>query len=142
VPVPVSRHLECSAYAERRPHCKGISATHQDNDSFNLTIQDDPSMLENFTIDNFRDRIGEAFPATPTLTPGRTLNLTLTSLDALPAPPDGGRVPFSLEFRDAATDHVPQQIIAVEHPEIGAFDLFVVPLGPGADGMRYEAIFT
>ena len=61
----------------------------------------------------------------------------------LPRPEgDEGRDPFSLEFTDTEHDHVPQQIVAVEHPELGSFDLFVVPLGPSDQGMRYEAIFT
>ena len=97
-------------------------------------------MLDKLTIDDFQDRVGETFTATAA--DGRILTLTLASADALPAPPDAGRAPFSVEFHDGAHDHVPQQIVAVEHPEMGAFDLFVVPLGPGLDGMRYEAIFT
>ena len=97
-------------------------------------------MLEKLTIEDFEGRVGETFSASAA--DGRTLTLTLTSVDGLYAPPDGGRTPFSLEFRDVARDHVPQQTVAIEHPEIGAFDLFVVPLGPGPDGMRYEAIFT
>jgi hypothetical protein len=97
-------------------------------------------MLDRLTIDDFEDRVSETFRATAA--EGRTLTLTLTSVDALPAPADGGRTPFSLEFRDEGQDHVPQQTVAVEHPEMGEFDLFVVPLGPGLEGMRYEAIFT
>jgi hypothetical protein len=99
-------------------------------------------VLEKLTIEDFRNRVGQAFPATTSSPEGRALTLTLTSVDALPGPPDRGRTPFSLEFRDAAPDHVPQQIVAVEHPEMGAFELFVVPLGPSPEGMRYEAIFT
>jgi len=30
----------------------------------------------------------------------------------------------------------------VEHPAIGAFDLFQVPIGPDKRGLRYEAIVT
>ena len=97
-------------------------------------------MLDRLTIADFSGRVGETFNATAP--DGPTLTLTLASVDELPAPPDGGRTPFSLEFRDDAPDHVPQQTLAVEHPEMGAFDLFVVPLGPGPEGMRYEAIFT
>ena len=97
-------------------------------------------MLDKLTIDDFEARVGETFRARAA--DGRTLTLTLTSAERLPAPPDGGRTPFSLEFRDVARDHVPQQTVPIEHPELGAFDLFVVPLGPGPEGMRYEAIFT
>jgi hypothetical protein len=30
----------------------------------------------------------------------------------------------------------------MEHPEIGVFELFLVPIGPDEKGLRYEAIFT
>ena len=98
------------------------------------------AVLETLTIDDFRDRVGETFAATTN--EDRRLTLTLTSVEDLPAPPGGRRTPFSLEFQDQAQDHVPQQTVAVEHADLGAFDLFVVPLGPGPQGMRYEAIFT
>jgi hypothetical protein len=97
-------------------------------------------MLDKLTIDDFKDRVGEAFTATAG--EGRALTLTLTSVDGLEPRPDAERTPFSLKFRDEAPDHVPQQTVALQHPEMGGFDLFVVPLGPGPDGMRYEAIFT
>jgi hypothetical protein len=97
-------------------------------------------MLDKLTIDDFKDRVGETFTATAG--EGQALNLTLTSADGLQAGPDAERTPFSLKFRDEAPDHVPQQTVAIQHPEMGSFDLFVVPLGPGPDGMRYEAIFT
>lgn len=97
--------------------------------------------LESLTIGDFRERVGETFAATAD--EGRTLALTLRSVDALPRPlGDQGREPFSLEFTDSSKDHVPQQTVAVEHPSLGAFELFVVPLGPGDQGTRYEAIFT
>ena len=61
----------------------------------------------------------------------------------LPRPPgDQGRAPFSLEFTDPDPNHVPQQTVEFEDPEKGTYPLFVVPLGPSDDGMRYEAIFT
>jgi hypothetical protein len=95
-------------------------------------------MLDQLTIDDFRDRVGERFTARAR---ERGLSLTLTAVEALSGPPDR-RTPFSLEFQDTAREHVPQQTVEVEHPEMGAFELFVVPLGPGAGGMRYQAIFT
>ena len=96
--------------------------------------------LERLTIDDFRGRVGERFPARAQ---ERGLALTLRTVDPLPRPlGDKGREPFSLEFTDEADDHVPQQTVRVEHPDLGGFELFVVPLGPSGDGMRYEAIFT
>lgn len=96
--------------------------------------------LEALTVDDFAGRVGETLAATTS--DGRVLSLTLTAVQPLGDAPPDGRTPFSLEFRDTATDHVPQQTVAVEHPDLGGFELFVVPLGPGPDGMRYEAVFT
>jgi hypothetical protein len=96
--------------------------------------------LGELTIDHFRDRVGERFTATAE---GRRLTLTLRRVGALPRPvEDKGREPFSLEFTDPEPEHVPQQTVVVEHDQLGTFDLFVVPLGPSDEGMRYEAIFT
>ena len=97
-------------------------------------------MLDTLTIEHFRDRIGTTFAA---MAQERRLSLTLRRVDALPRPlADKGLEPFSLEFTDQAHDYVPQQTVAVADPDLGSFKLFIVPLGPIADGMRYEAIFT
>ena len=96
--------------------------------------------LEDLTIDHFRDRVGETFAATAD---ERALTLTLHKVDSLPKPPgDEGRDPFSLEFTDPDPEHAPQQTMKVAHDDLGEFELFVVPLGPSEDGMRYEAVFT
>jgi hypothetical protein len=96
--------------------------------------------LEDITIDDFSGRVGQAFQATAA---ERGLTLTLASVDPLPrAEEHEGREPFSLEFTDPDPHHVPQQTLAVQHEELGSFDLFVVPLGPSEQGMRYEAIFS
>ena len=54
------------------------------------------------------------------------------------------RIPFSLTFAARRAAVVPQQIFRVAHPELGEFDLFLVPLGPesSGEGMRYEAVFS
>jgi hypothetical protein len=92
-------------------------------------------------LEDFAGRVGQTFTATAD--GGRALTLTLRVAEPLPAAPRAPRQdPFRLEFTDATQDHVPQQTLAVEHPEIGPFPLFVVPLGPSPDGMLYEAIFS
>ena len=53
-----------------------------------------------------------------------------------------GRLPFSLEFLAPASDVLPQAIYRVDHAELGALDLFLVPVARDADGVRYEAVFT
>jgi len=52
------------------------------------------------------------------------------------------RAPFSIVFRGPRNVVLPQRIYEVEHDTIGAFPLFLVPIGPDQEGMLYEAIFT
>ena len=61
------------------------------------------------------------------------------------SPPDTRN--FAIVFQDhqATVDsHVPQSVYRLEHHELGALDLFLVPIGPGpgGQGIRYEAVFT
>ncbi|HEY3343857.1 MAG TPA: hypothetical protein VGJ97_02950 [Anaerolineaceae bacterium] len=55
----------------------------------------------------------------------------------------GGRRPFSLTFSNPRKDSfLAQGTYRLEHGQIGALDIFLVPLGPNQSGMRYEAIFS
>ena len=49
---------------------------------------------------------------------------------------------FSLFFRGPASPYALQATHQMEHEKLGRFDLFLVPLGPDALGMRYEAVFN
>ncbi len=55
---------------------------------------------------------------------------------------EGGREPFSLLFRGADDLNLPQGNYQVAHDDLEAGEIFLVPLGPGKEGMLYEAIFT
>ncbi len=52
------------------------------------------------------------------------------------------RGPFSVLFRVAGDGELEQQIYRLEHESMGSLDLFLVPVGPDSEGMRYEAIFS
>lgn len=49
---------------------------------------------------------------------------------------------FSLYFRGPADVMIHQQTCRLEHPEIGALDIFLVPVEQDARGLRYEAVFS
>ena len=49
---------------------------------------------------------------------------------------------FSLLFAGGSTPHLPQRNYAMEHPVLGRLEIFIVPIGPGARGMQYEAVFN
>jgi hypothetical protein len=53
------------------------------------------------------------------------------------------RQPFSLQFLGpVSSQYLTQHIYRLDHEEMGALELFIVPLGTEAEQMRYEAIFT
>jgi hypothetical protein len=50
----------------------------------------------------------------------------------------GGRAPFSVVFRGGPTPPLPQRIYRVWHEQLGALEIFLVPIAVD----RYEAVFT
>jgi len=53
------------------------------------------------------------------------------------------RNPFHIIFRTEQKDRYYQQgIYRILHPDKGELDVFLVPLGPDAKGMLYEAVFS
>lgn len=82
-----------------------------------------------------------AFPTDPAMQ--RTL--VLAEVTALGNPPVAdGRSPFSLVFVDRSGDgrYVPQRMYLLQHPALGLLVVFLVPIGPTALGMQYQAIFN
>jgi hypothetical protein len=56
--------------------------------------------------------------------------------------PNGRRQPFSLVFRGPRSPYARQGTYLLEHDGLGSVSIFLVPLGPDASGMRYEAVFS
>jgi len=52
------------------------------------------------------------------------------------------RQPFSVLFRGPALPVLPQRTYVMDHNSLGRLELFLVPVGPDGQGMRYEAAFT
>jgi hypothetical protein len=115
-------------------------------------------VLETFTLQTFAPHIGETFrlrlPTRGDAEPPAPFDLQVieaTDLSRRGAPPDGPiavgapgsrRAPFSIVFRGPPAPVLPQRIYHLEHGEIGALELFLVPVGPDGGGMRFEAVFT
>lgn len=49
---------------------------------------------------------------------------------------------FSAFFRGPADRYLGQKTYSVEHEQMGAFELFLVPLSRDESGFRYEAVFN
>ena len=94
-------------------------------------------MLENFTVGTFSGHLGNSFRVYPE--DSSTLDLELVSSTGLN---EGSERPFSIVFRGPGDALLPQRIYRMEHAEIGAFEIFLVPIGPDDEGLLYEAIFN
>ena len=101
-------------------------------------------MLDKLTHDNFHAHLNSGF--TVHYDEGQTMELILVGVDTIgrePAADEERRWSYSLLFRSSDKDHyLIQKQYPVSHPELGNLMLFLVPLGPGAEGMEYEAVFT
>jgi hypothetical protein len=100
-------------------------------------------VLSDVTLATFEPRLGESFRIA--LDDGQSLDVELVEAAASwgGAPPSEGRgEPFSIVFRGPYEPVLPQRIYRIEHDELGALEIFLVPIGPDESGMRYEAVFA
>ncbi|MEA2297908.1 MAG: hypothetical protein QOF77_844 [Solirubrobacteraceae bacterium] len=96
-------------------------------------------MLESFSLETFAELADRDFRLRRG--DGEVLPLSLSEASQVGQAPPGGRASFSLLFRGPPAPILPQRVYALEHAELGAFELFLVPLEPDGDGARYEAVF-
>lgn len=103
-------------------------------------------MLEEFTHQTFDPLIGQRFEVVPTHGHPFVLQLSECRAAATAPPEDWAlavrRHAFSLLFHARRDVVVPQQICRLRNARLGEFPLFLVPLGPDARGMRYEAVIS
>lgn len=92
-------------------------------------------MLESFTAETFKPLLNERFVL---VTEDGRVDLELVDVTESAARGAARRAQFSIVFSGPADPVLPQAIYRLEHPELGAFDLFLVPIAPGS----YEAIFN
>lgn len=98
-------------------------------------------MLENLTAATFQPLQGSTFRLP--LEDRDPLTLELIEVSCLGVPGSEGREQFSLLFRGPAEPLLAQHLWRLEHESLGRLELFLVPIGPDAEGRhRYEAVFT
>jgi hypothetical protein len=99
-------------------------------------------MLDTYTMDTFKPRIGETFRVI--VDDQSQLPVSLSRVD--PWGPEAGkgrdRAPFSLIFHGAKDSFLPQRIYRMENDNMEPMELFLVAIGPDHQGMQYEAVFT
>ena len=100
--------------------------------------------LDMVTRDDFARCLGSRFRLH--VDSGKPVEVELIAATALASrPPIEGlakRGPFSIVFRAPRDFLVPQKIYQLQHDKLGTLDIFLVPIGPDAHGMRYEAVFN
>ena len=72
------------------------------------------------------------------------IELELTEVKGYSSKPheQTGMERFSAFFRGPADRDLAQQTYAIEHEQMGTFDLFLVPVSRDENGFRYEAVFN
>jgi hypothetical protein len=91
--------------------------------------------LETLSVADFAPLRGDRFRIAPDDAP--PFEVELVEVTGIPRE-SGGRGPFSLVFRGGPNPPLPQRIHRVEHDELGAMEIFLVPIASD----RYEAVFT
>ena len=92
-----------------------------------------------FTLARFEALVGSRF--TLRLDDAAELPAQLIEARAGRGEAFNGRQPFSLTFEAPAEPPLPQRIYRLEHPQLDAMDLFLVPVARTAAGLHYEAVF-
>lgn len=107
-----------------------------------FSFPDEPWMsATDFTLELFEPLCGDVFDISDGTA---TLRATLIEAADLREAQGAGRRSrqFSLVWRGPPGALLPQRIYDVSHPALGSMELFLVTLGPDAEGVRYEAVFT
>ncbi|HWY75969.1 MAG TPA: hypothetical protein VN281_10150 [Verrucomicrobiae bacterium] len=98
------------------------------------------------TFAEFSSVVGTRFRARVTEA-GDAVNFELTHATQNRAPANtGGKTPayesFSLLFREAGQQAIPQGTYAFEHDRLGSFPMFIVPVSRESDAVIYQAVFN
>ncbi len=103
-------------------------------------------MLHEMTLADFLPHLNTPFVLE--VEPGLRLEARLVEAVSLaegatPRPANlAPRVPFSLVFLAPKDAPLAQRIYRLEHPAMGGFEIFLVPIGRDASGLKCEAIFN
>jgi hypothetical protein len=97
-------------------------------------------MLDKVTKATFDSIKGQPFTLTDDA--GASLTLELTDVRGNGLQGAAAREQFALTFRGPLAPALPQKIYRLHHRQLGALDIFLVPIARDVGGMTYEAVFT
>lgn len=95
-------------------------------------------MLDQLTKADFAQNLNSIF--TCALGPDHKLDLELVELREGHSSPRQEQ--FALTFCGPLALPLPQRMYDLQHPRLGEFALFLVPIGKDAQGYYYEAVFN
>jgi hypothetical protein len=73
---------------------------------------------------------------------GKAVELEMVSATDTGTNIEAGQEQFSIVFRSPLDAFLEQHTYRLEHPRMGTFDLFLVPVKRDQEGFYYEACFT
>jgi hypothetical protein len=94
-------------------------------------------MLENLTKSMLAENVNSTF----TLRHGTGQPLALELVELREAAPQSDYERFSLFFKGPRAVLLPQRSYEIEHPNLGTFLLFLVPIKQDENGTYYESVF-
>jgi hypothetical protein len=97
-------------------------------------------MLDKLHVEDWQAHLQEDFSLH--LSAETAMNLRLTGVTPLSAQGGYSRQPYSLEFSGPLRPVLPQATYRLKNDAMGELDIFLVPVGPSGQAMRYEAVFT
>jgi len=95
-------------------------------------------MLEQLKPSLLMKHIGTTFEVLTD--PANVFSLTLTNV--LEHEKTERNESFSLLFHGPQSPFMPQSIYKLQHAELGALEIFLVPVARDQDGFEYEAVFN
>src|SRR5205085_8898505 len=93
------------------------------------SIGENPRMIETFTADTFRPLLHDRFEL---VVDGDRVDLELAEVTESGTPGAERRSQFSIVFTGPPEPILPQRIYLLEHPKLGGFELFLVPIAAGS----------
>jgi hypothetical protein len=101
-------------------------------------------MSEWQTEEEFRQHLNTQFRVLVDIDTPKPIDLTLVAVEARPsdAHEEAGMERFSVFFTSSPEFLLNQNIYRLAHPQMGEFELFLVPIGQETDGFRYEAVYN
>ena len=100
--------------------------------------------IDGLTAEVFARHLGSSFVIRGDSTPTTRIRLKgVTSYSAKKSEkrPETLRSPFSVVWRGANSDNLPQGTYRVDHDQLGSFELFLVPVSAKNDPLIMEAVF-